>query len=52
MVERASPLDGGGFQATGYLEAAPWRYDYRYAFAPDGERWKLASFEYELSERQ
>ena len=52
VVERASPLDGGGFQATGYLEAAPWRYDYRYAFAPDGERWRLASFEYELSERQ
>ena len=52
VVERASPLEGGGFQATGYLEAAPWRYDYRYAFAPDGERWKLSSFEYELSERQ
>lgn len=52
VLENATPIEGGGFQATGYLEAEPWRYDYRYAFAPDGERWKLSSFEYELSERQ
>ena len=52
VVEQTLPLEGGGFQVDGYFEAAPWRYDYRYAFARDGERWKLASFEYELSERQ
>lgn len=50
VVERVAPLENGGFRAEGYFEAKPWRYDYTYNFARDGEKWKLAAADYDLSE--
>jgi hypothetical protein len=48
VVEQAQPLTNGGFQAVGYLETAPYRYDYTYQFVHDGKDWKLLSFDYTL----
>jgi hypothetical protein len=48
VVEQAQPLEDGGFQAVGYLESAPYRYDYTYQFVRDGKDWKLRSFDYKL----
>jgi hypothetical protein len=48
VVEQAQPLENGGFQAAGYLETAPYRYDYTYQFVREGKDWKLLSFDYKL----
>ncbi len=48
VVETTAPLAGGGFEASGYIEAGSQRYDYRYQFIPDGKQWKLADFYYKL----
>jgi hypothetical protein len=50
VVEQTQPLENGGFQAVGYLETAPYRYDYTYQFVRDGKDWKLLSFDYTLRE--
>lgn len=52
VVESVSPIGGGGFRVAGHLSAPPHRYDYTYAYMPDGEQWRLASFEYELREQE
>lgn len=49
VVERTSPAANGGFQAAGYYEVTPWRYDYDYTFIPDGDDWKLGAVDYELN---
>lgn len=52
VIERASPVEGGGFRAEGYVEAAPWRLSFVQTFLPDGERWKMAGFDYKLVEAE
>ena len=50
VIERVSPVAGGGFRAEGHLEAASWRLTFAQTYLPDGERWKMAAFDYELTD--
>lgn len=52
VVEQVQPFDGGaGFQAAGFIDAAPYRYAYTYQFLRDGKDWKLAGFHYDLGSK-